>query len=186
MNDADDKLNETIEASLRQAHQQVQPRPEWVTKVLSQISQEVEQSRSVDGQLVTLQSISPNPKRSWSKVTALATGLAAGLLLAALGSVFVSRIRNLSRSSDANKGVANKQPDSQPADTAPLDVSPSNNAPTEPQLAKSEELTTDVVESDDSVTAGAGYLATKLSSEAEFEIYVVLPTMPINVAGTTK
>lgn len=186
MNEADDDFNRTIETRLRQAHQQVQLRPEWAAKVLSQVSQELEQDRSVDRQLVTLQSVSPSPKRSWSKVTALATGLVAGLLLAVLGSVFVSRSMNRSRSNDSGKRVANKQPDPLQRDTDPQDGPRSNNAATEPQLAKSGERPTDVVEPDDSVTAGTGYLATKLSSEAEFEIYVVLPTMPINVAGNTK
>ena len=185
MNDADDNLNKTIEDSLRQAHQQVQYRPEWASRVLSQISSELEQSRSVDGTLVTLQPVSPSPKRSWSKVTAMATGLAAGLLLAAVGSVFLARSMNRKELDDAANSVANNPPSGLPTDTAPQDASPSN-ALTEPQLAKSGELTSDAVEYGDSVTAGTGYLATKLSSEAEFEIYVVLPTMPINVAGNTK
>ena len=186
MNDADDNLNKPIEDSLRQAHQQVQCRPEWAAQVLSQVSQELEQNRSVGLQLVTLQSVSPSPKRSWPKVTAVASGLAAGLLLAVLGSVFLARSMNRSRSNDVDNSVAKNPPSGLPTHTAPQDGSRSKNAPTEAQLAKGEELPSDVVESDDSVTAGAGYLATKLSSEAEFEIYVVLPTMPINVAGNTK
>ncbi len=186
MNDADDNLNKRIEDSLRQAHQQVQCRPEWAASVLSQISQELEKSRSVDGQLVTLQPVSTRPKRSWAKVTALATGLAAGLLLAVLGSVFLARAMNRKELNDAANSVANRLPNPLPTDMVPQDASRSNNAPTEPQLAKSEELPIDVGESNDSVTAGTGYLATKLSSEAEFEIYVVLPTMPVNIAGNTK
>lgn len=185
MNDADDNLDQTIEVSLRQAHQQVQCRPEWAAHVLSQVSQELAENRSVDSTLVTLQSVSPSPKRSWSKVTAMATGLAAGLLLAAVGSVFLARSMNRKELDDAANSVANNPPSGLPTDTAPQDASPSN-ALTEPQLAKSGELTSDAVEYGDSVTAGTGYLATKLSSEAEFEIYVVLPTMPINVAGNTK
>lgn len=184
MNDADDDLNKTIEDSLRQAHQQVQYRPEWAAKVLSQVSQELEKSRGVERTLVTLHPVRTGPERSWSKVT-VATGLAAGLLLAVLGSVFLARSMNRSRSNDAAKSVANKLPNPLPTDTVPLDGTQSNNALTEPQLAKSEALTTDSV-TEDSVTAGTGYLSTKLSSEAEFEIYVVLPTMPINVAGNTK
>lgn len=186
MNQVDDNLNKAIEDSLRLAHQQVQCRPAWATHVLSKISQELEQNSSVDRPLEPLQPVRASPKRTWSKVTALATGLAVGLLLVVLGSVFLARSMNSSRSNDAAKSIANNPAHRLPIDIAPRDGTQSNNAQAEHQSVKSEELQQDSFEPDDSVTAGTGYLATKLSSEAEFEIYVVLPTMPINVAGNTK
>lgn len=172
MNDSEDSMNRSIEDNLRQAHQQVQYRPEWAAKVLSQISCKMEQHSSIDRLQQIVRPISRNPKGSWSKAIALVTGLAAGLLLAVLGSVFLARAMNRSQSTDAAKSLAINPPNELPLDTAP------------PSASQLDIAQSDSVKSEESVTAGTGYLAAKLTSQAEFEIYVVLPTMTI--AGNTK
>jgi hypothetical protein len=179
MNEADDNLNKCIEDKLRQAHQQVQLRPEWAAQVLSQMSAELKQGRNAESSLANAQPNHINDSRSWPKAMAIA----AGILLAALGSILLTRSMNRSQSNDAADSLANNPTQRLPTDSNAPSTAPMDNFTPNASSVIGDDSVTDSAES---VTAGTGYLVTQLSNEAEFEIYVVLPTTPINVAGNTK
>ena len=158
MNEMNDELNDAIERNLRDAHQQVNFRPEWAERVMFEIACEVERESNANSippiKLVQgcKQTGKSRPSKSWMGVSAIA----AVVLLAISFRLFFSPSspRNVSVNVIDSKEPPNAQKE------------PTEKWRDEQPIAKLQH----------SVVAAPGYLAARLSDEPEFEIYVVLPT----------
>jgi hypothetical protein len=154
VNDRIEQQNSIIDRNMREAHQQISMRPEYVERVLGVISDEIEQQNAV-ARLVMEREQS---RRSWRRVAVLA----ASLLIVMLWSVWARDHRKISKNTDraevgGNKGGVVR---SDPVNDRP--ATPLNESPTH--------------SSDQAVKAAEGFLASRLYDDEAMEIYLVLPT----------
>lgn len=154
MNNRIEQQNSIIDRNLREAHQQISMRPEYVERVLGVISDEIQQQNAV-ARLVMEREQS---RRSWRRVAALA----ASLLIVMLWSVWSGEGRKITKNANRAEvggnegGVARSDPLNEQPDI-PLNESPAHS-------------------SDQAVKAAEGFLASRLYDDEAMEIYLVLPT----------
>jgi len=170
VNERDDALNEMIDRNLRDAHRQVHYDEVWAERVLREIACEFDSDGAIAAQ-TSNRSGNAWSKLSWPNIAALAAGLLLVVLSASwLASPSYRQQRKDSKESlvvELPKRLTEKLPErlteKLPDDRQHID-------PEGSRLQKSE-----------SVIAGSGYLAARISDDSVFEIYVVLPTR--NTAG---
>lgn len=153
MNETNDELNRAIDRNLRDAHQQVNPRPEWTERVLREIACERERNNDV----VATAPIRLPVGRVWSSGSwqSVAAIVAALMLAIAYGSW---------RASSSNRNLSNEA------------IGSKNAAISRRDLTEKLSLDLPIAEPHQSVIAAPGYLAGRLINDPDFEIYVVLPT----------
>ena len=162
MNERDDALNEMIDRNLRDAHRQVHYDEVWAERVLREIACEFDSDGAIAAQ-TSNRSGNAWSKLSWPNIAALA----AGLLLVVLSASWLASPSYRQQRKDSKESLVVELPkrltEKLPDDRQHID-------PEGSRLQKSE-----------SVIAGSGYLAERISDDSVFEIYVVLPTR--NTAG---
>ena len=162
MNERDDALNEMIDRNLRDAHRQVHYDEVWAERVLRVIACEFDSDGAIAAQ-TSNRSGNAWSKLSWPNIAALA----AGLFLVVLSASWLASTSYRQQRNDFTESAVGELPEKLP------EKLPDDRRHAEPEGSR--------LQNSESVIAGSGYLAARISDDSEFEIYVVLPTR--NTAG---